>query len=290
MTHPEVEQTTSEIAAPIPDLAGWLTLARRDDPVMPPFEPRRILVIGGGSGHVFGIAAAHPDAEVLAVDEDPAIVAVATGVVRQSGLGNLAFWTADLDDPASLPGQFDWIHCADPVKPFSAEETAWRTLADHLAPHGLLTARLRSRRQHYAEDNFREAIGILAQAAPPTSLEEWMRLGHALARDLGQGAASLAPIARQVAAHLERTPPHLAALALLPAGHAHTLSTVRALLAQAGLSLYGFLDAEAWSVDGILADPELHGLVEGLSLEEQEELIDILRAPDYLIVCGHSLR
>ncbi|HYL81001.1 MAG TPA: tetratricopeptide repeat protein, partial [Candidatus Acidoferrum sp.] len=261
--------------------------ASREDPPFRPFAPKRILVVGCGSDLPFSVAAEQPDAEVLGIDEDPAIVAVAEEAAAQAALPNLAFLAADLGDSSSVPGDFDWIHCPDAVKPFGDEASAWRTLAQHLAGNGLLTARLRSRRQEYAGDNFREAINILAQAEPPADLDDWLRLGHRLARDLGQGATPLGPISRTVAARLRQTPPHVAASALLPAGHAHTPDSFRALLTKAGLAQYGFLDEEAWRPEGIIDAPDILALIDGLSRDERDEVVDILRAPDLLLVCGH---
>jgi hypothetical protein len=59
------------------------------------------------------------------------------------------------------------------------------------------------------------------------------------------------------------------------------------LLAQAGLNLYGFLNEAEWEPRGILTGAGIEELVEALSPEARYDLAEILRAPEYLLVCGH---
>jgi SAM-dependent methyltransferase len=271
----------------LPSLAGWVAHARQDDAAMPAFEPKRILIVGCGSGAAFSALAAYPEAEILGVDEDPAIIAVAEGITRDANLSSISFLPIDLDESTSALGSFDWIYCADLIRPFGDEAAAWRSLAKCLAPHGYLVAAVRNRRRQHADDEIRDVVGILARAAPPADVPDWVKLGRRLAHDLGRSGSPLKPVARIIEAHLRESPPDIAAHALLPTGHPHTLDTLNALLAQAGLSLYGFLNEDLWSLDAFAADPEIQSLVEGLTREERYELGDLLFAPEYSIVCGH---
>ena len=271
---------------PAPDLTRWTP--RTDHPFTSrPFRPKRILVVGLGTPTAFSVAFSYPEADVMGFDEDPAILFLTEAAVSDMRLTNLRLIAGDLDDPGSLPGSFDWIHCPDPLRPMGDEETAWRTLARHLDSVGLLTVRMRSRRQEYWGDEFREAVRIIAGNGVATDLSAWVAVGRRLARDLARGCSRLSPVGRAVETQLLHAPALAAALALLPAGRSHTLDSIRALLAQAGLTLLGFLNEPAWEVRGMHADPEIAALQAALSLEEQDELRDILHHPDYLVACGH---
>jgi hypothetical protein len=271
---------------PPPDIASW---AHRTDPLgvaYRSFHPTRILVVGLASPAVVSIAASYPEAEIVGLDGDPEPVEILGEVCRDLHLGNLSLVRADLDDTDDLSSSFDWIHVPDPLQSTGDEGAAWRALAHRLALDGLLTLRMRSRRQEYWGDEFREALAILVGFELPVDLDTWMALGCRFAGDLASGAARLSPAARQVNAQLLHAPALTSALTLLPAGQSHTLDSAQALLAHAGLVMLGFLNQPEWESRGILADPEILTLEEGLTLEERHEMADILRAPDLLLVCG----
>ncbi|MFB3816365.1 MAG: class I SAM-dependent methyltransferase [Candidatus Methylomirabilales bacterium] len=268
----------------VPDLAAWA--AGRGAPAP---RLRRILVVGLGSAAPCLIAARHPEAETLGVDEDPGLVALTRAAAGEAGPGALALAAASLEDPQALPGGFDWIHCPDPLRPAGDEDAAWRTLAGWLAPDGWLTARFRSRRQTREGDELREAVGILADAEGVQELDGYLALGHRLTRDLAAGGTRLAARAREVEAALRAEAPVEAALALLPAGRAHTPASAEAVLERAGLAVLGVLDAQAWTPRA-LADPEIAGLLPGLTDQERRELADILHAPDIQLVCRRADR
>ncbi len=279
-------QTLSAMLPPPPDIRGWMCRANPRVSTVHPFQPRRILVVGLATPTAFSIAASFPEASVLATDEDPAAAALADVAARDMGLINLSVIAADLEDSDNPSGSFGWIHCPDPLGPTGNEEAAWRGLAGRLAPDGLLTARLRSRRQEYWGDEFREALAIIAGADAGIDFDAWMALGRRLAGDLGRSGSRLSPAARGVEASVLRTQALTAALALLPAGRSHTPDSARALLAKAGLVWLGVLNEPDWDSRGILADPEMESLQAELTHEERIELADILRAPDLLFVCG----
>ena len=271
---------------PPPDLTGWISRTERHAAAVRSIHPTHFLVVGLASLSAFSIAAAHPEAEVVGLDEDPTHVDLLAETSRELDLDNLSLVSAALDDPANLSGPFDWIHVPDPPQPTDDEEGAWRPLAHRLASDGLLTLRMRSHRQEYWGDEFREALAILAGSDAPPDLDTWMAFGRRLAGDLSRGATRLRPVARRLETQLLHTPALAAALALLPAGRSHTPDSAHTMLARAGLVLLGFLNQSDWEPRGILADPEMETLEEGLRPEERYEMADILRAPDFLLVCG----
>ena len=271
---------------PPPDLTGWISRTDRHDVAVRSIHPTRILVVGLASPSAFSIAAAHPEAEVVGLDEDPTHVDLLSEASREMDLGNLSLVSTALDDPGKLSGPFDWIHVPDPLQPADDEGAAWRALANRLASEGFLTSRMRSHRQEYWGDEFREALAILAGSDAPPDLDTWMAFGRRLAGDLSRGATRLRAAAQRVETQLLHAPALAAALALLPAGQSHMLDSVHTMLARAGLVLLGFLNHPDWEPRGILADPEMEALEEALAPEERYEMADILRAPDFLLVCG----
>jgi len=271
---------------PAPPLTVWVGEMGPRIGLPGPVAVCRILVAGLGSPEAFSIAAAFPEADVLATDEEPAVIAVAGETARDLGLQNLVVRNAGSGALDGFGPVFDWIHC--PAPPGGGDDAAaWRALAGRLAPAGLLTCRMRSRRQEYWGDEFREAVRACAGEATD-DLESYLALGARLARSLSRGGSRLAAAARAADARLEQGSLLSAAMEVLPAARPHSLDSIRALLSEVGLRLLGFLNQPEWNPDGILRDPELEKLQSRLAAEQRYELADLLRAPDYLLVCGHA--
>jgi SAM-dependent methyltransferase len=78
---------------------------------LPGFEPRRILDIGATLGHsVLPIAAAFPDAEVIAVDVSVPVLRYALARARSLGVHNIRFVQADGADLKGFEDfSFDWV-------------------------------------------------------------------------------------------------------------------------------------------------------------------------------------
>lgn len=108
----------------------------------PDWQPRRILDVGCTVGHnAVPIAAAYPDAEVIAIDT--AGPSLRYGAARATGLGvhNIRFVQADAEDLSRYPdGYFDWVQTTMYLHELSAEAMP-KVLAEcHrvLAPGGLI--------------------------------------------------------------------------------------------------------------------------------------------------------
>jgi len=86
-------------------IVKWLKSA------MPDFAPQRILEIGATIGHnLLPIAAAFPDAEVIAVDLGAPVLRYGLARAKSLGIGNVAFVQADGTDLSSYESEsFDWI-------------------------------------------------------------------------------------------------------------------------------------------------------------------------------------
>ena len=78
---------------------------------LPDFRPKRILDLGAGLGHnVLPIAAAFPDAEVVAVDVGAPMLRYGLARAKSMGIDNVTFVQGDVTKLKDLPdGRFDWI-------------------------------------------------------------------------------------------------------------------------------------------------------------------------------------
>jgi SAM-dependent methyltransferase len=78
---------------------------------MPDFAPKRILEIGCTVGHsLLPIAAAFPDAEIIAVDVGAPVLRYALARAKSLGIGNVSVVQADATDLSMFAdGSFDWV-------------------------------------------------------------------------------------------------------------------------------------------------------------------------------------
>ena len=78
---------------------------------LPGFKPKRILDIGATLGHsVLPIAAAYPDAEVIAIDVSVPVLRYALARARSLGVDNVRFVQADGADLKTFADEsFDWV-------------------------------------------------------------------------------------------------------------------------------------------------------------------------------------
>ncbi|WP_335941401.1 class I SAM-dependent methyltransferase [Streptomyces sp. PTD5-9] len=98
-------------------------------------DARRVLDVGSGPGVVAGLlAAAFPGAEVVAVDQSPALLERA----RARSSGRIAIQQADLPDEFDRLGTADLIWSANAVHHLGDQQAALTALAASLRPGGLL--------------------------------------------------------------------------------------------------------------------------------------------------------
>jgi ubiquinone/menaquinone biosynthesis C-methylase UbiE len=117
-------------------VAAWIAKERPD------WHPRRILDVGATVGHnAVPIAAAYPDAEVVAIDT--AGPALRYGAARAAGLGvrNIRFVQANGEDLSRYPdGHFDWVQTTMFLHELSSKAMPKLLAECHrvLAPGGLI--------------------------------------------------------------------------------------------------------------------------------------------------------
>jgi SAM-dependent methyltransferase len=90
---------------------GGVAVAQWMKANLPDFKPKRILDLGCGLGHnVLPIAAAYPDAEIVAVDVGAPMLRYGRARAKSMGVDNVVFVQGDVSSLSEFgPESFDWI-------------------------------------------------------------------------------------------------------------------------------------------------------------------------------------
>ncbi len=97
------------------------------------------LVAGCGTGREScQLAAAFPDADILAIDITAASLSYALNKAEQYGIKNVAHIQADIMELPKLGRSFDYIHSVGVLHHMADPEQGWQTLANLLKPDGIM--------------------------------------------------------------------------------------------------------------------------------------------------------
>ena len=97
------------------------------------------LVAGCGTGREScQLAAAFPDADILAIDITAASLSYAINKAEQYGIKNVAHIQADIMELPKLGRSFDYIHSVGVLHHMADPEQGWQTLVNLLKPGGIM--------------------------------------------------------------------------------------------------------------------------------------------------------
>lgn len=105
---------------------GGVAVAQWVQENLPDFNPKRILDLGAGLGHnVLPIAAAFPDAEVIAVDAGAPMLRYGLARAKSMGIDNVTFIQGDVSDLKDMfeDESFDWVQST-----MFLHETSYKTM------------------------------------------------------------------------------------------------------------------------------------------------------------------
>jgi len=151
---------------------------------------RPIHVLDAGCGRGMGLVAAasmQPDVRFLGVDVNRVGLRELEHEARRRELANVS--TAELDlmtleGLTTPPGGFDVIHCSGVVHHLTNPEQGLARLAGRLAPHGVLSLMVYSKRGREHIDPIARALSALT--APDEPLEERLRLARQLVESMAR--------------------------------------------------------------------------------------------------------
>ena len=151
---------------------------------------RRIHVLDAGCGRGAALLAAaslQPDVHFFGVDMNRVGLSELEREAESRGLVNITTAEVDLmtmEGLASPPGGFDVIHCSGVIHHLTEPAEGLARLAQELAPHGILSLMVYSKRGRDHIHPIARALNLLAH--PGETLEERLRLGRRLVEDLAQ--------------------------------------------------------------------------------------------------------
>jgi SAM-dependent methyltransferase len=132
--------------------------------------PTRILDAGCGEGRILdAMARRWPQARIMGIDEDDAVLDSARSLV--SGHPRVAVRRGLVGGP-SLGGVFDLIVCVDVMEHIRDDVAAFRWLADHLAPGGVLILHVPASPQRHVIRSIDRAIAAEVRAGEGPHVRE----------------------------------------------------------------------------------------------------------------------
>lgn len=134
------------------------------------------LVAGCGTGRESAqLAAAFPDAEILAVDITRASLAYAMEKSERYNLKNLAYRQADILKLGDLGKTFDYIHCVGVLHHMKDPEKGWEILAGLLKPGGTMHIGLYGETPRRSIVEARQAIARGNYPATPEGMRQFRK-------------------------------------------------------------------------------------------------------------------
>ena len=128
----------------------------------------KMLVAGCGTGqHPLKVAAANPDADVLAIDLSRSSLAYARRMADELEISNVQFIHGDLLHLHESHWQFQHIECIGVLHHLKDQRAAWNAVASVLLPGGTLHIGVYSRVARLLVSHLRKRIA--AEAIPPTA-------------------------------------------------------------------------------------------------------------------------
>ncbi|MDX1977298.1 MAG: class I SAM-dependent methyltransferase [Pseudanabaenaceae cyanobacterium bins.68] len=252
------------------------------DGKMPSIVAPRILDAGCGSGvSTEYLAHLNPQADLVAIDISAGTLAVAQERIARSQPNRndrqISFHQLSLYDLDQIAGEFNLINCvgvlhhlADPVKGIQA-------LAAKLAPGGLLHLFL------YAEIG-RWEIHLMQQAIALLSANQAQENPYQLGVKLGRQVFAALPAQNRL---LQREKQRwalenhrdqcFADMYVHPQELSYRIDSLFELITASGLEFAGFSNPQVWQLEPLIGkDPELLKLAQGLPLQAQYQLIELL--------------
>ncbi|MCH4091046.1 class I SAM-dependent methyltransferase [Acetobacter sp.] len=250
----------------------WVFGARR-----PRSQPLRALVAGCGTGDgaimlATQMARGNRPGEVVCVDRSEHALKIARSRAETRNLGNIRFIQGSLTDPATLPGQFDYIDCCGVLHHLPAPLETLQILEQALLPGGGMGLMVYAPYGRTGVYMLQEALERLTpfSESPSTRLDIAKRVMRTLP------ATAWLRENGNFGDHLTGGDAGLYDLLLNPRDRAYTISAFLDLLAEAGLEPSCLMEPARYDPSLFLPDPKLRARVENLSWRQKAEVAESL--------------
>ncbi|WP_428376395.1 class I SAM-dependent methyltransferase [Lichenicoccus sp.] len=231
-------------------------------------RPLRALVAGCGTGDGAIMLAqqmvqAGRPGHVLCLDRSRAALEIARARAEARGLPNIDFREASLLQVAGLGlGPFDYIDCCGVLHHLPEPARTLRDLAGLLAKGGGIGLMLYAPHGRTGVYMLQDALALLAPGDAPPALR--LDVARRVLRHLPRSAWLHAN--RNFADHLSGGDAGLYDLLLNPRDRAYDVPALRALVAEAGLSIGCLLEPARYEPSLLLPDPRLRARLEAMPL------------------------
>jgi SAM-dependent methyltransferase len=236
----------------------------------------RILDAGCGTGcGTEYLAHLNPEAEVTGIDLSTGALAVARERCQKSGATNVEFQHLSLFDAEQLPGEFDLINCvgvlhhtADPIR-------GVQTLAQKLAPGGLLHIFVYGELGRWEIRLMQEAIAIL-QGQKRGDYTDGVGVGRKIFAALPEGNR-LKQREQERWAWENQRDACFADMYVHPQEIDYNINTLFKLIDASGLEFIGFSNPQVWDLERLIGQaPELFEHAQSLTEQQRYRLIELL--------------
>jgi SAM-dependent methyltransferase len=236
----------------------------------------RILDAGCGSGvSTEYLAHLNPEAQVTGIDLSAGTLAVAKERCQRSGAENVQFHHLSLFDVDQLDGHFDLINCVGVLHHTPDPIGGIQTLAEKVAPGGLLHIFVYGELGRWEIKLMQEAIALL-QGDKRGDYTDGVQVGRQIFASLPEGNALLRREQERWAFENQKDE-CFADMYVHPQEIDYNVNTIHELAQASGLEFLGFSNPHLWTLDRLLSKaPDLIDRAQNLSEIETYRLIELL--------------
>ncbi|HIK45828.1 MAG TPA: class I SAM-dependent methyltransferase [Leptolyngbyaceae cyanobacterium M65_K2018_010] len=239
-------------------------------------EAVRVLDAGCGTGvSTEYLGHLNPRAQVLGIDLSQQALATAQERCRRSGAGNVQFRHLSIYDLSQLDQPFDWINCVGVLHHMPDPVLGLQTLAQQLAPGGILHGFVYAAMGRWEISLMQRAIALV-QGDRRGDYQDGVRVGRQIFASLPE-ENRLKQRERDRWALENQRDECFADMYVHPQEIDYNIETLFELIDAAGLRFMGFSNPRVWQLERLLgSDPDLLQRAQQLSPWEQYRLIELL--------------
>ncbi len=255
---------------------NWLAAYNFCTGQKPQKQDIRILDAGCGSGvSTEYLVHLNPQAQVIGIDLSAGTLAVAQERCKRSGATRVEFHHLSLYDVEQLPGKFDFINCVGVLHHTLDPIRGIQTLAQKLAPGGLMHIFVYGELGRWEIQLMQKAIALI-QGDKIGDYRDGVQVGREIFASLPEKNRILKREQERWSMENHRDE-NFADMYVHPQEIDYNTETLFELIDASGLEFIGFSNPGFWQLERLLSKaPELIARVKGLSDRQRYRLIELL--------------